>query len=115
MAINIDPALSPHLVVDDAAVAIDFYVNAFGADELGRVPRADGKLVRAAVCVNGFLVMIADDFPEMCGGKSMTPKSSPASGRYPAVSIRATSRATLPLPITTTRSWLRSTGRLVNS
>lgn len=39
MAINIEPALSPHLVVDDAAAAIDFYVNAFRAEEIGRVPR----------------------------------------------------------------------------
>ncbi|MDT5145510.1 MAG: PhnB protein [Mycobacterium sp.] len=75
MAINIEPALSPHLVVDDAAAAIDFYVRAFGAEELGRVPRADGKIIHAAVRINGFLVMLADDFPEMCDGKSMTPKS----------------------------------------
>ncbi|OBA64523.1 hypothetical protein A5647_01850 [Mycobacterium sp. 1100029.7] len=75
MAINIEPALSPHLVVDDAAGAIDFYVKAFGAEEIGRVPRPDGKLVHAAVRINGFLVMLNDDFPEMCGGKSMTPTS----------------------------------------
>ena len=31
MAIAVEPALSPHLVVDDAAAAIDFYVKAFGA------------------------------------------------------------------------------------
>jgi PhnB protein len=75
MAINIEPALSPHLVVDDAVAAIDFYVKAFGAEEIGRVPGPDGKLVHAAVRINGFTVMFNDDFPEMCGGKSMTPKS----------------------------------------
>ena len=75
MAINIEPALSPHLVVDDAAAAIDFYVKAFGAEELGRVPGPDGRLVHAALRINGFTVMLNDDFPEMCGGKSMTPKS----------------------------------------
>ncbi|OBF79904.1 hypothetical protein A5791_10190 [Mycobacterium sp. 852002-51163_SCH5372311] len=75
MAINVEPALSPHLVVDNAAAAIDFYVKAFDAVELGRVPGPEGKLVHAAVRINGFLVMLADDFPEMCGGKSMTPKS----------------------------------------
>lgn len=47
MAITVEPALSPHLVVDDAAAAIDFYVKAFDAVELGRVPRPDGKLVHA--------------------------------------------------------------------
>lgn len=75
MAITIEPALSPHLVVDDAAAAIDFYVRAFGAEEVGRVPGPDGKLVHAAVRINGSVVMLADDFPETCGGKSMTPKS----------------------------------------
>jgi len=75
MAIAVEPALSPHLVVDDAAAAIDFYVKAFGAQEIGRVPRPDGKLVHAAVRINGFLVMLADDFPEMSGGKSTTPTS----------------------------------------
>jgi PhnB protein len=75
MAITVEPALSPHLVVDDAAAAIDFYTKAFDAVQLGRIPRPDGKLIHAAVRINGFLVMLADDFPEVSGGKSMTPKS----------------------------------------
>ncbi|BBX46319.1 VOC family protein [Mycobacterium cookii] len=75
MAIPVEPALSPHLVVDDAAAAIDFYIKAFDAVEIGRVPRPDGKLIHAALRINGFLVMLADDFPEMSGGKSMTPTS----------------------------------------
>jgi PhnB protein len=75
MAITVEPALSPHLVVDDAAAAIDFYVKAFGAEELVRLPRSDGKLVHASVSINGFMVMLNDDFPEMSGGKSMTPPS----------------------------------------
>ncbi|MCX2928687.1 VOC family protein [Mycobacterium sp. CVI_P3] len=80
MAIEIQPALSPHLVVDDAAAAIDFYVKAFGAAEIGRVPRPDGKLIHAAVQINGAMVMLNDDFPEMSEGKSMTP---PALGGTP--------------------------------
>lgn len=69
------PSLSPHLVVDDAAAAIDFYVAAFGATEYVRMPGPDGKLIHAAVDINGGLVMLNDDFPEMSGGKSMTPTS----------------------------------------
>ena len=75
MAVTVEPALSPHLTVDDAAAAIDFYVKAFGAVEVGRVPRADGKLIHAAVRINGQTVMLNDDFPEMCGGRSMTPRA----------------------------------------
>jgi PhnB protein len=75
MAIEVQPAVSPSLVVDDAAAAIDFYVKAFDAVEYGRVPGPDGRLVHAALNINGAMVMLNDDFPEMTEGKSMTPKS----------------------------------------
>jgi PhnB protein len=75
MAIEVQPSLSPHLVVDDAAAAIDFYVKAFGATELGRVPHPDGRLVHAALNLNGSTVMLNDDFPDFNVGKSSTPKA----------------------------------------
>jgi PhnB protein len=75
MAIEVHPAVLPHLVVDDAAAAIDFYVNAFDAVEHGRVPGPDGKLIHASLAINGSSIMLNDDFPEMSGGKSMTPKA----------------------------------------
>jgi PhnB protein len=75
MAIEVQPALSPHLVVDDAAAAIDFYVKAFGATELGRVPHPDGRLVHAALNINGSTVMLNDDFPDFSDGKSSTPRA----------------------------------------
>jgi PhnB protein len=73
MAIAVEPSLSPHLVVDGAAAAIDFYVRAFDAVELGRVPGPNGKLIHAALRINGCVVLLNDDFPEMTDGKSMTP------------------------------------------
>lgn len=74
MAIEVHPAVSPHLTVDDGAAAIDFYVKAFGAVELGRVPGPDGKkLFHAALQLNGATIMLNDDFPEMNDGKSTTP------------------------------------------
>ena len=73
MPIEVQPAVIPHLVVDDAAAAIDFYVKAFDAVEQGRVPGPGGKLVHAALTINGSSVYLNDDFPEMSGGKSMTP------------------------------------------
>jgi PhnB protein len=75
MAIAVQPALSPYLVVDDANAAIDFYIKAFGAVEVGRIPGPDGKLIHGAVQIDGATVMLADDFPEMSDGKSMTPKA----------------------------------------
>ncbi len=68
-------ALIPHLVVNDAAAAIDFYVTAFGGVEQGRVAGPDGRLVHAAVQINGCPVYLNDDFPETTGGKSTTPIS----------------------------------------
>lgn len=73
MAIEVQPVLAPHLVVDGAAAAIDFYVKAFGATEMIRLPGPGGKLAHAAVQINGFMVMLNDDFPEMCDGNSSTP------------------------------------------
>ena len=73
MAIEVQPALSPHLCVDGAADAIDFYVKAFDAVELGRVAGPDGKLIHAALQINGSMVLLNDDFPEYNDGKSSTP------------------------------------------
>ncbi len=75
MANAVQPALSPHLVVDDANAAIDFYVKAFGAVEVSRIPGPGGKLIHGGVQIDGATVMLADDFPEMNDGKSMTPKA----------------------------------------
>lgn len=65
--------VAPHLVVDGAAAAIDFYVQAFGATEYMRLAGPGGKLVHAAIDVNGAMIMLNDDFPEMCDGASTTP------------------------------------------
>lgn len=73
MAPEVTPYLAPMLVVDDAAAAIDFYVKAFGAVEVGRLAGPDGRLVHAAIRIDGSLVMLNDDFPEYNDGKSSTP------------------------------------------
>lgn len=54
-------ALSPHLVCRDAADAIDFYRNAFGAEELMRLPGPDGKVMHACIRINGSSVMLVDE------------------------------------------------------
>jgi PhnB protein len=76
VALPTPPPVTPYLVVDDAKKAIDFYVRAFGAKELTRQATPDGKkLIHAALDFHGGLVMLCDDFPEMKGGKSTTPKA----------------------------------------
>jgi uncharacterized glyoxalase superfamily protein PhnB len=59
--------VTPHLVCAGAAEAIDFYVKAFGATEMIRLPGPDGKLMHACVSINGSSVMLVDEFPEMGG------------------------------------------------
>ncbi len=53
--------LSPHMVCAGAAEAIDFYIEAFGAEEIMRTPGPDGKLLHAAVSINGSSVMLVDE------------------------------------------------------
>lgn len=69
------PMLVPHLVVDDAAAALDFYSKAFGAEEMVRMPGPGGKLIHACTRINGSLVFLNDDFPEFNDGKSSTPSA----------------------------------------
>lgn len=59
------PALSPHIVCDGAADAIEFYKKAFGAQEMMRMPGQDGKLMHAAITINGAVVMMVDENKEM--------------------------------------------------
>jgi PhnB protein len=70
------PPVAPHLVVDGAAKAIEFYKAAFGAVEVDRIPAEDGtRLMHAAVTINGGMVMLMDDFPEYFDGKGSTPRA----------------------------------------
>jgi uncharacterized glyoxalase superfamily protein PhnB len=59
------PPLAPHIVCDGAAEAIEFYKQAFGATEMMRMPGQDGKLMHAAVIINGAVVMLVDEHKEM--------------------------------------------------
>lgn len=59
------PAVTPHLVCENAAKAIDFYTKAFGAEEIMRLPGPDGRLWHASVRIFGAPVMLVDEMPEM--------------------------------------------------
>lgn len=57
--------LFPHLSMRDATRAIDFYVQAFGAKEMFRLPMPDGRLGHAELSIDGAVFYIADEYPEM--------------------------------------------------
>lgn len=59
------PPLAPSLVVNDGAAAIEFYKNAFGAEELYRlIDPETGKIGHAEIRVNGVLVMLSDEYAQ---------------------------------------------------
>lgn len=67
MSVNPIPAgyhsVTPYLIVDDAAGALDFYARAFGAIEVFRMPMGD-KIGHAEIRIGDSHVMLADEFPE---------------------------------------------------
>ena len=56
--------VTPYLVVNDAAAAIDFYKRAFGATEVMRMPRPDGKIGHAELKVGDSMIMLTDETPQ---------------------------------------------------
>src|SRR5205807_7908696 len=59
--------VTPHLILDNAAPAIDWYKKALGALEVARAVGPDGKIMHAEIRVGDSLIMLND---EMGGGKS---------------------------------------------
>ena len=61
-------SLTPYLVVDDGARAIDFYKQAFGATERGRMAQPDGKVAHCELQIGDSVLMLSDPMP----GSGMT-------------------------------------------
>ena len=58
-------SVTPYLIVNGAAKAMDFYKRAFGAVELMRMARPDGKIRHAEMRIGDSAIMLADEHPEM--------------------------------------------------
>jgi len=56
--------LTPYFTVRDAVRAIEFYKQAFGAQERGLMKGPDGKVMHAELKIGNSIVMLADEFPE---------------------------------------------------
>ena len=65
-------SVTPYLIINGAADALEYYKKAFGATELFRMPAPEGKIGHAEIKIGDSPIMLADEFPEM-GYKS--PKS----------------------------------------
>lgn len=70
----------PHLIIDGAAKAVEFYKKAFDAQEVEVIPAPDGKRVmHAELKIGGSVIYLNDDFPEYNEGKSCHPIALGAS------------------------------------
>ena len=71
--------VTPYLVVDGAAEAIDFYSRVFGATEVMRMPAPGNKIGHAEIKVGDSVVMLADAVAEMGHKSPKTLGGSPVS------------------------------------
>src|SRR4051794_14886591 len=58
-------SLTPHIVCKDAVRAIDFYKDAFGAEELFRLCGPNGTIVHANLRVGDSMLLLTDECPSM--------------------------------------------------
>jgi PhnB protein len=70
--------VTPHIVLDDCAKAIEFYGRAFGAEKLLVMPGPGGGVVHAEIKVGDSIVMLSDEMPPMPGqpGIYRSPKAA---------------------------------------
>jgi PhnB protein len=72
-------SVTPHLVCDGAAAAIDFYQRAFGAIGGGQMKGPDGRIMHAQIRIGDSTVMLVDENraygmlgPKAIGGSPVT-------------------------------------------
>lgn len=63
--------ITPHLVLQDTARALEFYKKAFGAELMGKMDGPGGKVVHAEIRIGDSRIMMADEMP----GMSKAPQS----------------------------------------
>jgi PhnB protein len=56
--------LTPYLIVDGAAAAIEFYRSVFGARETARYTEGSGRVGHAELSLGGYPLHVADEYPE---------------------------------------------------
>jgi PhnB protein len=72
-------SVTPYLIVQDGAGAIEFYKRAFGATEMMRMDGPDGKVGHAEIRIGNSPVMLADEFPDMGARSPRSLGGSPVS------------------------------------
>lgn len=73
------PAVTPYLMVKGAARAIEFYKQAFGAEETMRLQAPDGSVMHAEIRVGHGVLMLHDEAPQWQAYSPPTLGGSPCS------------------------------------
>jgi len=63
--VNPVPRATPYLCCKDAARAIEFYKQAFGATEAMRLSEPGGRIGHAEIRIGDAPIMLSDEYPEM--------------------------------------------------
>jgi PhnB protein len=69
-------SISPAITCNNAARAIDFYKEAFGATEINRMPGPGGMIMHAELRIGDSVIFVSDEFPGM--------SAAPAPGATPS-------------------------------
>lgn len=72
-------SITPYLTIKNAAKAIEFYKEAFGAKEIGRISMPDGKVGHAELQIGNTRIMLAEEMPEWQNKAPETLGGSPVS------------------------------------
>jgi len=74
------PVITPHLVVGDAARAIELYAAALGAREIYRMPGPDGRrILFSELMIGDARLFVVDEFPEQGALSPLTLGGSPVA------------------------------------
>ena len=71
--------VTPYLAIEGAAQAIDFYKQAFGAEEIARLPGPGDTVAHAEIRIGGAMIMLGEACPERGSPGAKALKGSPVS------------------------------------
>jgi PhnB protein len=72
------PAVTPYLMINGAASAVEFYKQVFGATEVMCLTGPDGKIAHAEIKIGDSLIMLADESLPMGNRSPQTLGGTPA-------------------------------------
>jgi len=72
-------SVTPQLIFDNAAAALDFYKRGLGAEETGKALGPDGRILHAEIRIGNSVVYLNDD---MVGGKGQTTRGGTGFGLW---------------------------------